>query len=153
MRWVGRKTRVFRYSKSLPLRHPLASITTTPEKFRLEPHQMLLLYSETMEKPEITAYLKTFCGWSNGVRAVLAKYELPYTEKDIIKKPGIPFRDGAGDGPAAFALRGGQWHAPARHQRRGSRSIPVWPTISWATRTSPPTSRSMPRAPTRSTRP
>jgi monothiol glutaredoxin len=42
-----------------------------------------------MSKPEITAYLKTFCGWSNGVRAVLAKYDLEYTEKDIIKNPAF----------------------------------------------------------------
>ena len=42
-----------------------------------------------MQKPEITAYVKTMCGWSNGVRAVLAKYELPYTEKDIIKNPAF----------------------------------------------------------------
>ena len=42
-----------------------------------------------MEKPQITAYLKTTCGWSNGVRAVLAKYDLPYTEKDIIKNPAF----------------------------------------------------------------
>lgn len=44
-----------------------------------------------MSKPEITAYVKTFCGWSNGIRAVLAKYELPYTEKDIIKHPEYRF--------------------------------------------------------------
>jgi monothiol glutaredoxin len=44
-----------------------------------------------MEKPEIIAYVKTFCGWSNGVRAVLAKYDLPYTEKDIIKNPELRF--------------------------------------------------------------
>lgn len=44
-----------------------------------------------MAKPEIIAYLKTFCGWSNGVRAVLAKYDLPYTEKDIIKNPEYRF--------------------------------------------------------------
>lgn len=42
-----------------------------------------------MEKPTITAYLKTSCGWSNGVRAILAKYGLPYTEKDIIKNPAF----------------------------------------------------------------
>lgn len=42
-----------------------------------------------MSKPEITAYLKTSCGWSNGVRAVLAKYDLPYTEKDIIQNPAF----------------------------------------------------------------
>ena len=40
-------------------------------------------------KPEITAYLKTYCGWSAGVRAVLAKYDLPYTEKDIIQNPAF----------------------------------------------------------------
>lgn len=39
------------------------------------------------QKPKIVAYLKTSCGWSNGVRAVLAKYNLPYEEKDIIKNP------------------------------------------------------------------
>lgn len=40
-----------------------------------------------MTKPKITAYLKTHCGWSNGVRAVLSKYDLEYEEKDIIKNP------------------------------------------------------------------
>lgn len=44
-----------------------------------------------MSKPEITAYLKTQCGWSRGVRAVLAKYEIPYTEKDIIQNPQFRF--------------------------------------------------------------
>ena len=39
----------------------------------------------------ITAYLKTTCGWSNGIRAVLEKYTLPYTEKDIIKNPAYRF--------------------------------------------------------------
>lgn len=42
-----------------------------------------------MAKPEITAYLKTHCGWSRGVRAVLAKYDMPYTEKDIIQNPAF----------------------------------------------------------------
>ena len=42
-----------------------------------------------MQKPTITAYLKTVCGWSNGVRAVLKKYDLPYTEKDIIQNPAF----------------------------------------------------------------
>ncbi len=42
-----------------------------------------------MSKPEITAYLKTHCGWSNGVRAVLKKYDLTYTEKDIIQNPAF----------------------------------------------------------------
>jgi len=42
-----------------------------------------------MEKPTIVAYLKTHCGWSGGVRAVLKKYDLPYTEKDIIQNPAF----------------------------------------------------------------
>jgi len=42
-----------------------------------------------MQSPEIIAYLKTSCGWSAGVRAVLAKYNLPYTEKDIIQNPAF----------------------------------------------------------------
>jgi monothiol glutaredoxin len=41
------------------------------------------------ETPEITAYLKTFCGWSEGVRSVFRKYGLDYTEKDIIKNPAF----------------------------------------------------------------
>ncbi len=40
-------------------------------------------------KPEITAYLKTFCGWSEGVRAIMRKYELDFEEKDIIKNPAF----------------------------------------------------------------
>jgi monothiol glutaredoxin len=42
-----------------------------------------------MDTPQITAYLKTYCGWSAGVRAALAKYNLPYTEKDIIQNPAF----------------------------------------------------------------
>ena len=42
-----------------------------------------------MEKPQITAYVKTQCGWSNGIRAVLKKYDLSYTEKDIIQNPAF----------------------------------------------------------------
>ena len=42
-----------------------------------------------MDKPNITAWVKTQCGWSAGIRAVLAKYELPYEEKDIIKNPAF----------------------------------------------------------------
>lgn len=42
-----------------------------------------------MDKPQIVAYLKTTCGWSSGVRAVLRKYNLPYEEKDIIQNPAF----------------------------------------------------------------
>ena len=44
-----------------------------------------------MSKPEITAYLKTSCGWSKGIRAVFEKYDLTYTEKDIIQNPDYRF--------------------------------------------------------------
>ncbi len=37
----------------------------------------------------ITAYLKTHCGWSEGVRAIFRKYDLAYEEKDIIKNPAF----------------------------------------------------------------
>ncbi len=40
-----------------------------------------------MNKPKIIAYLKPSCGWSQGVRAVLRKYELPYEDRDIINDP------------------------------------------------------------------
>lgn len=43
----------------------------------------------TKSPPSITVYLKTYCGWSQGVRAVLAKYNLPYEEKDILKNPAF----------------------------------------------------------------
>lgn len=42
-----------------------------------------------MEKPKITAWMKPHCGWSNGVRAVLRKYDLPFEDKDIIGNPAF----------------------------------------------------------------
>ena len=44
-------------------------------------------FLKTMNKPKIIAYLKPSCGWSNGVRAVLKKYDLPYEDRDIINDP------------------------------------------------------------------
>jgi hypothetical protein len=46
-----------------------------------------------MSKPEITAYLKTYCGWSNGVRAVLKKHDLiqnPAFRWEMEQKSGQP---------------------------------------------------------------
>src|SRR6202789_3310870 len=40
-----------------------------------------------MSKPKIIAYLKPSCGWSQGVRAVLRKYDLPFEGRDIINDP------------------------------------------------------------------
>jgi len=33
---------------------------------------------------KIIAYLKPTCGWSQGVRAVFRKYDLPFEDRDII---------------------------------------------------------------------
>lgn len=41
------------------------------------------------KQPEITCYLKTYCGWSEGVRAIMRKYGLDYDEKDIIANPAF----------------------------------------------------------------
>ncbi|MFI5335527.1 MAG: glutaredoxin family protein [Opitutales bacterium] len=33
---------------------------------------------------KIKAYLKPHCGWSQGVRAIMRKYDLPYEDIDVI---------------------------------------------------------------------
>ena len=40
-----------------------------------------------MTKPKVIAYLKPTCGWSQGVRAILRKYDLPFEDRDIINDP------------------------------------------------------------------
>jgi glutaredoxin len=40
-----------------------------------------------MNKPKIIAYLKPSCGWSQGVRAILTKHDLPFEDRDIINDP------------------------------------------------------------------
>ena len=40
-----------------------------------------------MNTPKVIAYLKPTCGWSQGVRAVLNKYDLPFEDRDIINDP------------------------------------------------------------------
>ena len=42
-----------------------------------------------VENLKIVAYLKTHCGWSEGVRAVMRKYGLEFEEKDIIANPAL----------------------------------------------------------------
>jgi len=39
------------------------------------------------DTPKIIAYLKPICGWSNGVRAVLNKYNLAFEDRDIWNDP------------------------------------------------------------------
>lgn len=41
----------------------------------------------TGSKLSIVAYLKPTCGWSQGVRAILRKYNLPFEDRDIINDP------------------------------------------------------------------
>ena len=36
---------------------------------------------------KIIAYMKPSCGWSNGVRSVMKKYDLPFEDRDIINDP------------------------------------------------------------------
>src|SRR5512146_2092825 len=52
-------------------------------------HTFFVLDTQDMETPKITAWLKTYCGWSTGVRAVFKKYNLPYEDKDIIQNPAF----------------------------------------------------------------
>lgn len=42
---------------------------------------------KNMNKPKIIAYLKPSCGWSQGVRAIMRKYDLPFEDRDIINNP------------------------------------------------------------------
>src|SRR6185295_11442342 len=46
-----------------------------------------LSLNATMNKPKIVAYLKPMCGWSQGVRAIMRKYELSFEDRDIINDP------------------------------------------------------------------
>jgi len=44
---------------------------------------------EETKQPQIVAYLKPVCGWSNGVRAVFRKHGLPFEDKDIINDRAV----------------------------------------------------------------
>lgn len=41
------------------------------------------------DSPQIIAWLKPVCGWSNGIREVFRKYELQFDDRDIINNPDI----------------------------------------------------------------
>ena len=43
--------------------------------------------SESSQSLEIVAYLKPYCGWSEGVRAIMRKYTLAFEDRDIINDP------------------------------------------------------------------
>ena len=40
-----------------------------------------------MVTPSVIAYLKPTCGWRQGVRAVLRKYDLAFEDRDILGDP------------------------------------------------------------------
>ncbi|WP_309386153.1 glutaredoxin [Cerasicoccus frondis] len=38
---------------------------------------------------KVIAWLKPYCGWSNGVRAIFKKYDIEFEDRDIINNPEI----------------------------------------------------------------
>ena len=46
-------------------------------------------YFMSKKNLDIVCYVKTFCGWSEGVRSIMRKYDLSFEEKDIIKNPAF----------------------------------------------------------------
>ena len=42
-----------------------------------------------MNPPNIIAYLKPTCGWSQGVRSIMRKYSLAYQDRDVINDRSI----------------------------------------------------------------
>ncbi|GHB95119.1 glutaredoxin [Cerasicoccus arenae] len=38
---------------------------------------------------KVIAWLKPYCGWSNGVRAIFKKYNIEFDDRDIINNPDI----------------------------------------------------------------
>lgn len=42
-----------------------------------------------MTQPNIIAYLKPACGWSEGVRAIMRKYALAYEDRDVINNRSL----------------------------------------------------------------
>ena len=41
------------------------------------------------DAPQIIAWLKPVCGWSNGVRETFRKYGLQFEDRDIINNPDV----------------------------------------------------------------
>lgn len=75
---------------SWPMLHPILIFAVPAGEESIAkslPCGSLSLLFVTMNKPKIIAYLKPTCGWSQGVRAVLRKYDLPYEDRDIINDP------------------------------------------------------------------
>lgn len=45
------------------------------------------IMTDSNQSLEIVAYLKPYCGWSEGVRAIMRKYSLAFQDRDIINNP------------------------------------------------------------------
>ena len=69
----------------MPALRPLKKFASAPRLW----HSIVIVTAilTYMSKPTIIAYLKPSCGWSQGVRAVLRKYDLPFEDRDIINNP------------------------------------------------------------------
>jgi|TARA_B100001964_G_scaffold228906_1_gene280599 monothiol glutaredoxin len=55
----------------------------------IDPDHTLEETAGMADSPQIIAWLKPVCGWSNGVREVFQKYGLEYDDRDIINNPDI----------------------------------------------------------------
>ena len=53
--------------------------------------------------------MKPSCGWSNGVRSVMRKYDLPFEDRDIINDPTQRQRDDAENKSNPTTLCGSGW--------------------------------------------
>ena len=73
-----------------------------------------------MANPKVIAYLKPVCGWSGGVRAVLAKYGLEYEDRDVINNPNN-YRE--------MVMKSGQPYSLV--YRLGMRCWPMSAVMSW----------------------
>jgi len=74
------------------LRNVVVRLLSSDPEFRnqlliAQPMAFSCEMSATMQSPKIVAYLKPSCGWSQGVRAVMRKYNLPFEDRDIINDP------------------------------------------------------------------
>ncbi len=56
--------------------------SSCPEK--IVPYTLREFSSAPSYRMHIKAYLKPSCGWSNGVRAIMRKYSLPFEDIDIV---------------------------------------------------------------------
>jgi monothiol glutaredoxin len=83
---MGRPVRIGTV-QPIVIRHYLAPLEAKESIAKDPGCATLRAHLKLMNKPKIVAYLKPTCGWSQGVRAVLRQYDLPYEDRDIINDP------------------------------------------------------------------